>query len=101
MPTTFSARLYPANDLAQAFGVQSAVVTNDMKGRGTFSVNINGEFFTGEATHVANSAREGVATGAGTRGSFINCRYTMNSATLGTGTCQLGSGAQFTMHIGS
>jgi hypothetical protein len=52
---TFAARLYPSNDLAQSYGLQSAVVTNDMNGRGTFSVNINGEFFTGEGTRVVSS----------------------------------------------
>ena len=98
---TFAARLYPSNDLAQTYGLQSAVVTNDMNGRGTFSVSINGEFFTGEATRVASSVREGVANGSGNRGSFINCRYTMNSATLGTGSCKMSNGALFTMHVGS
>jgi hypothetical protein len=78
----------------------SAVVTNDLNGRGVFSTNINGESFSGEATRVAGSARDGVANGAGNRGSFMNCRYTMNSATLGTGNCRVSNGAQFTMHIG-
>ena len=30
------------------------------------------------------SAREGVANGAGNRDSYINCRYQMNSTTLGS-----------------
>ena len=99
-PVTFAARLYPANDLASAYGMVSAVVTNDLHGRGTFSTAINGESFTGEATRVAGSAREGVANGAGNRGSYINCRYQMNSATLGSGQCKLSNGAQFSMHVG-
>ena len=99
-PVTFAARLYPANDLASAYGMVSAVVTNDLHGRGTFSTAINGESFTGEATRVAGSSREGVANGAGNRGSYINCRYQMNSATLGSGQCKLSNGAQFTMHVG-
>jgi hypothetical protein len=45
--------------------------------------------------------REGVANGTGTYGSYINCRYTMNSATLGQGACRLNNGATFTMHVGS
>ena len=73
---------------------------NDLNGRGHFSTNIGGESFTGEATRAAGSSREGLANGAGNRGSYIRCRYTMNSATLGTGQCQLSSGAAFTMHIG-
>ena len=101
-PVTFAARLYPANELAQRYGLIGAVVTNDLNGRGTFTTNINGESFSGEATRVASSSpREGVANGAGNRGSFINCKYQMNSSTLGTGQCKLSNGALFTMHVGS
>ncbi|MES2941718.1 MAG: hypothetical protein V4772_02480 [Pseudomonadota bacterium] len=99
---TFSARLYPANDLATAYGVVNAVVTNDLNGRGVFTTNINGETFNGEATRVGGgSARTGVANGAGNRGGYINCNYQMNTATLGTGQCKLSNGALFTMHVGS
>ena len=99
---TFAARLYPANDTAQSYGMVGAVVTNDLNGRGTFTTNINGESFTGEATRLAgSSSREGVANGAGSRGSYISCRYQMNSNTLGTGQCKLSNGALFTMHVGS
>jgi hypothetical protein len=100
-PVTFSARLYPANDLATGYGMVAAMVTNDLNGRGHFSTAINGESFSGEATRVAGSQRDGVANGAGNRGSYLTCRYTMNSATLGTGTCKLSDGAVFTMHVGS
>ena len=99
-PVTFSARLYPANDLATSYGMVNAVVTNDLHGRGNFNTAINGESFVGEATRKAGSSRDGLAHGAGTRGSYINCQYTMNSATLGTGSCTLSNGARFTMHIG-
>lgn len=99
---TFAARLYPANDAASSYGMVGAVVTNDLNGRGTFSTVINGESFSGEATRTANSSsREGVANGAGNRGSYISCRYQMNSSTLGTGQCKLSNGATFTMHVGS
>ena len=99
---TFAARLYPTNDAASAYGMVGAVVTNDLNGRGTFTTNINGESFTGEATRTAgSSAREGMANGAGNRGNYISCRYHMNSSTLGTGQCKLSNGALFTMHIGS
>lgn len=100
-PVTFSARLYPANDLASSYGMVAAVVTNDLNGRGHFSTAILGESFTGEATRSAGSSREGVANGAGNRGSYISCRYTMNTPTLGTGQCRLSNGALFTMHVGS
>ena len=99
--TTFAARLYPANDAAKVYGMVGAVVTNDMNGRGTFTTTINGESFNGEATRIAGSpVREGVANGSGNRGSYISCRYQMNSSTLGTGQCKLSNGAQFTMHVG-
>ena len=99
---TFAARLYPANDAAAAYGLVGAVVTNDLNGRGTFTTNINGESFNGEATRTAgSSSREGVANGAGSRGNYISCRYQMNSSTLGTGQCKLSTGALFTMHVGS
>ncbi|HSV35901.1 MAG TPA: hypothetical protein VLI46_10110 [Ramlibacter sp.] len=100
-PVTFSARLYPSNEQAAAYGTVMATVTNDLNGRGHFTTSIGGETFSGEATRVAGSSREGLANGAGSRGSFINCRYTMNSPTLGTGTCRMSSGAAFVMHVGS
>ena len=98
-PLTFAARLYPANDLATPYGMLGAVVTNDLNGRGNFNVNIMGESFTGEATRIAGG-RSGIANGAGGKGNYINCRYQMNSPTLGIGQCTLSNGAQFTMHIG-
>jgi hypothetical protein len=101
LPVSFPARLYPANDLAGGYGVISATVTNDLHGRGTFNASINGESFVGEATRKAGSSREGVANGAGNRGAYLSCQYTMNSATLGTGTCRLNNGAEFTMHVGN
>lgn len=99
---TFTARLYPANDMASAYGMVGAVVTNDLNGHGTFSTVINGESFSGEATRApGGSSREGIANGTGSRGSYINCRYQMNSSTMGSGQCRLSNGAQFTMHVGS
>jgi hypothetical protein len=100
-PVTFAARLYPANELAAPFGMISAVVTNDLYGRGSFSTNIGGESFSGEATRSNNNSREGLANGAGNRGGYISCRYSMNSPTLGSGTCKLSNGALFTMHVGN
>ncbi len=101
LPITFPARLYPANPQASGYGVINATVTNDLQGRGSFNANINGESFVGEATRKAGSSREGLASGAGNRGGYLSCQYTMNSATLGTGTCRLNNGAVFTMHVGN
>lgn len=101
VPVSFPARLYPANEQASRYGVIHATVTNDLHGRGTFNANINGERFVGEATRKAGSAREGVANGAGNRGGYLSCQYSMNATTLGTGTCRLHDGAVFTMHVGN
>ena len=77
-------------------------MTNDLHGRGMFTTSINGESFSGEATRVGgSSSREGIANGAGNRGSYINCSYKMNSATQGMGQCRLSNGGQFTMHVGN
>ena len=99
-PVTFAARLYPANDLATSYGMVNAIVTSDLNGRGSFNSTINGESFVGESTRKPGSSRDGLANGAGNRGSYINCEYTMNSSTLGTGSCTLSNGARFAMHIG-
>lgn len=101
VPVSFPARLYPANELASGYGVINATVTNDLQGRGSFNASINGESFVGEATRKAGSSRDGLASGAGNRGGYLSCQYTMNSATLGTGTCRLNNGAVFTMHVGN
>ena len=98
-PVTFAARLYPSNETAAPYGVAGASVTNDLNGRGHFTTQIGPEVFHGEATRVAGT-RDGVANGTGNFGSFINCKYTMNSPTLGQGACRLNNGATFTMHVG-
>ena len=99
---TFVARLYPANDVAAAYGVVNAIVINDLNGRGIFTTNINGETFNGEVTRVGSgSARTGVANGSGNRGGYISCNYQMNNVTLGTRKCKLSNGALFTTHVGN
>jgi hypothetical protein len=98
--STFTARLYPANEQAREAGMAVASVTNDMNGHGTFSTVIQGESFTGEATRKNASSREGQANGIGTRGNYLQCTYNMNSPTQGSGTCRHSNGAIFTMHLG-
>jgi len=100
-PVAFPARLYPANDLASRYGLVTASVTNDLNGRGVFNAVINGEAFVGEATRRSGPGRAGTASGAGNRGSFLSCEYTLNSATQGTGQCKLSDGAIFSMHLGN
>jgi hypothetical protein len=99
-PVSLSARLYPDNDVAQVYGVITATISNELNGRGQFAVNIAGENFTGEATRSGRQL-EGIANGAGNRGSFLRCQYKMNSSTQGTGRCLLSNGASFAMHIGT
>ena len=99
-PLTFTARLYPVNDLASGFGVVGAIVTNDLNGRGSFSTNIGGESFSGEATRTGGLERGGIANGSGNRGNYVNCTYKMNSTTQGSGVCRHSSGATFSMHVG-
>ena len=96
----FSARLYPSNAEAARYGTLTGVVSNDMNGRGHFSAVIDGESFQGEATRAAGSPRGGMANAAGTRGGMLACRYTMNSATQGAGSCVLNNGPTFAMHLG-
>ncbi len=100
-PVAFPARLYPANDLASRYGVVTASVTNDLNGRGVFNAVINGEAFVGEATRRTGPGRAGTASGAGNRGSFLSCEYSLNTATQGTGQCKLSDGAMFSMHLGN
>ncbi|MBB2487320.1 hypothetical protein H5407_18960 [Mitsuaria sp. WAJ17] len=100
-PVTFPVRLYPTNDLAARYGMVSATVTNDLHGKGVFSTHINGEAFSGEATRKTDLHRNGVANGAGNRGAYISCTYSMNSSTQGTGQCRLSDGAEFSMHMGN
>jgi hypothetical protein len=99
-PAVANLRLYPTNDTAARIGVINGHALNLLDGRGQFSVAIAGETFTGEATRSPNKARSGIASGAGSRGSFINCEYSMSSSTQGVGTCNVSTGAEFRMHIG-
>lgn len=98
--STFTARLYPANEQAREAGMAVASVTNDMNGHGSFTTVIQGESFTGEATRKNASSREGNANGMGSRGNYLQCNYVMNNPMQGSGTCRHSNGAVFTMHLG-
>ncbi|MDM0077641.1 hypothetical protein QTH90_24755 [Variovorax sp. J2P1-59] len=97
---TFSARLYPSNAEATRYGSIAGTVTSDLNGRGHISAQIGDEQFRGEATRVPGSSGGGVANAAGSRGGMLNCKYAMNSASVGSGQCVLNNGPAFTMHIG-
>ena len=99
---TLPVRLYPTNQAATASGMIAGTVTNHLNGRGTFTLNVGDETMAGEATRSGGSnARLGVANAYGARGSYANCRYTMNSATQGTGSCMFSNGARYQLHIGT
>jgi hypothetical protein len=101
-PQQVPLRLYPTNDIAAATGVVAGSVTSYMNGRGTFMLNVGGETMSGEATRaLAGAGRDGVANAYGARGTFANCRYTMNTAAQGTGSCTFSNGATYQLHIGS
>lgn len=99
---TLPVRLYPTNQAATSSGMIAGSVTNHLNGRGTFTLNVGDDTMSGEATRTGGSnARTGVASAYGARGSFANCRYTMNTVAQGTGTCTFSNGAQYQLHIGT
>lgn len=98
---TLPVRLYPTNEAAAATGAIGGTVTNNLNGKGTFTLNVNGEALTGEATRTGGAtSRTGVASAYGGKGSFANCQYTMNSSGQGTGRCSFSNGATYQLHIG-
>ena len=94
----YTARLYPANELASRMGQVSGMITNPERGHGEFSFAVGGEAFRGEATR-APSSTKGVANAAGSRGGYVRCDYSMSSSELGSGSCQFSDGARYDMHI--
>jgi hypothetical protein len=94
------ARLYPSNDTAGAFGVLPGTVTNHLNGRGEIIVTQGDETFRGEATRNAGSSTSGQANGAGNKGGYMNCTYTMNNSTQGRGACRFNNGATYNFHLG-
>ena len=99
MVTVLNAKLYPANDTAAPFGALTGSVTNHLNGRGEIVVVQGDETFRGEATRNAGNSRSGQANGAGNRGGYMSCEYTMNSSTQGTGTCKFNNGAVYKFHL--
>ena len=95
-----NARLYPANEQAQAGGMAIVQVTNFLDGKGAFTVTIGGEQFNGEATRSNRSQREGIANAMGSRGGTMSCTYVLNNPTQGSGQCTVNSGARYQLHLG-
>lgn len=121
LPTVYSARLYPLNDVAGKLGALSAQVSDGLNGRGNFTLNAGGEVLTGEASRVTNDhpgfgsvyrqvfgdgripngGRRGIANAAGNRGSYVSCEYVITSASNGTGACIFSNGAKYQLHFGA
>jgi hypothetical protein len=99
-PATLVARMYPANDLAAKAGVITGMVTNRLDGKGEFRFDLGGETMVGEATRVNGDLQRGVASGYGSRGTYMKCEYRLTSATLGSGSCSLSNGAMYQLHFG-
>ena len=95
---SYTARLYPVNNVAAQMGTVTGLISNPEKGYGQFTFSVGGESYTGEATREPGSSA-GRANAAGSRGSFAKCEYAMTSATLGNGTCVFSTGARYEMHI--
>jgi hypothetical protein len=119
---TDGARLYPLNDIAAQTGMLTATVTDHLNGRGTFAVNLGNEPMQGEASRVADNYpgygrvhqqvfgqtprpvtgfRKGIANAAGGRGAYVNCEYTLNAQSNGTGACIFSNGAKYQLHFGA
>ena len=97
-PPVYTARLYPTNEQAAALGRVAGTITNPERGHGEFAFALGSERYAGEATREPGSS-SGHANASGDRGGFVKCSYTMNSASLGAGTCNFSGGARYDMHI--
>lgn len=120
VPTILRARLYPVNETAGKMGALTATVTDSHSGHAVFSLTHGGELFQGEASRVAAgypgfgnvhrevygdgrmpSGQRGIASAAGTGGTYVNCEYALNGPNRGTGACLFSNGAKYQLHFGS
>ncbi len=76
--------------------------TKRRNGKGSLCLNGAGETRSGEATRASANSTRGVASAAGSSGTFARCRYTMNTPApgSGTGTGTFSTGATYPVHIG-
>lgn len=123
---TYTARLYPLNDLAAQTGMLQATVIDNLNGHGSFALSFGGELMQGEATRVADNYpgygrvhqevygagygpgprpahgfRKGIANAYGRRGGYVNCEYALNVQSTGTGVCLFSNGAKYQLHFGA
>jgi hypothetical protein len=95
---SYTARLYPVNNVAAQMGTITGLISNPERGYGQFTFSVGGESYSGEATREPSSAN-GRANAAGNRGGFAKCEYAMTNSSLGNGTCTFSTGARYEMHI--
>jgi len=121
-PSTYQARLYPMNDSAAKSGPLVASITDLNTGRGVMTLNMGGEFLSGEATRVSDAhpgfgsvyekvlktpiqirpgQPKGIANATGSRGTWVNCEYVLEGGGRGTGACLMSNGAAYQIHFGS
>lgn len=113
------ARLYPLNEHANRTGMLAAQVSDHQGGRGTFSVQYNGQALQGEATRVdagfagfgrihdevlgrttrSYAGRRGIANAYGAQGINAQCEYLITGPAMGTGVCLFSDGAKYQMHF--
>jgi len=120
--SSYQARLYPMNDIAAQGGQLVATITDLHTGRGVLSMNMAGEFMSGEATRVSDNhpgfgnvyqqvlktpikaspgQPKGIANATGSRGTWINCEYILEASGRGTGACVMSNGAAYQIHFGN
>lgn len=121
-PSSYQARLYPMNDSAAKMGQLVASITDLNTGRGILTLNMGGEFLSGEATRVSDThpgfgsvyekvlktpiqvrpgQPKGIANATGSRGTWANCEYVLEGGGRGTGACLMSNGAAYQIHFGS
>jgi len=120
VPTMLRARLYPLNETAGKIGALTATVADSVNGHAVFSLIHAGETLQGEASRVAAgypgfgtvhrevygdgrmpSGQRGIASAAGSAGTYVNCEYALNGPNRGTGACLFSNGAKYQLHFGS
>jgi len=122
MPATYQARLYPMNEQAAQTGQLMAMITDLHTGRGMLTMNLGGEYLSGEATRVSDAhpgfgavyekvlktpirvpsgQPRGIANATGSRGTWVNCEYVLERGGRGTGACVMSNGAAYQIHFGS
>ncbi len=120
-PSAYLARLYPMNDRAAQMGQLVASITDLNTGRGLLTLNMGGEFLSGEATRVSDThpgfgnvyekvlktpiqvrpgQPKGIANATGSRGTWANCEYVLEGGGRGTGACLMSNGAAYQIHFG-